>query len=150
MTSIHWSSPVAGQKIFGPELPDYETLLSCVRCARCLPVCPTYRETLNEIQSPRGRLALIRAVEDGRLELASPGVEEHLYHCLDCRACNTVCPAGIPIGEVIVSARAAVAEKRPRPRAQKAMLDFFFARPSRLETVFLVLRIYQLLGLDRV
>jgi glycolate oxidase iron-sulfur subunit len=148
--TAHWSDPVAGQKIFGPELPDYETLISCVRCARCLPVCPTYRETLKEIQSPRGRLALIRAVEDGRLELASSGVEEHLYHCLDCRACNTVCPAGIPIGEVIVSARAAVAQKRPRPPAQTAMLDFFFSRPSRLESVFFFLRIYQRLGLERI
>jgi glycolate oxidase iron-sulfur subunit len=150
LIATHWSDPVAGQKIFGPELPDYETLISCVRCARCLPVCPTYRETLNEIQSPRGRLALIRAVEDGRLELTSSGVEEHLYHCLDCRACNTVCPAGIPIGEVIVSARAAIAEQRPRPRMQKAVLDFFFSRPARLEAVFFLLRIYQRLGLDQI
>jgi glycolate oxidase iron-sulfur subunit len=150
LTVTHWFDAVAGQKIFGPELPDYETLISCVRCARCLPVCPTYRETLNEIQSPRGRLALIRAVEDGRLELSSSGVEEHLYHCLDCRACNTVCPAGIPIGEVIVSARAAIAEKSPRPKAQTAVLDFFFARPARLEAVFFWLRIYQRLGLERI
>ncbi len=150
MTTPHWSSPVTGQKIFGPELPDYDTLLSCVRCARCLPVCPTYRETLNEIQSPRGRLALIRAVEDGRLELSSSGVEEHLYHCLDCRACNTVCPAGIPIGEVIVSARSAVAEKRPRPAYQKTILDFCFASQARLEFVFFLLRIYQRLGLDKI
>ena len=150
MTSPHWSSPVAGQKVFGVELPDYETLLSCVRCARCLPVCPTYRETLNEVQSPRGRLALIRAVEDGRLELTSSGVEEHLYHCLDCRACNTVCPAGIPIGETIIAARSAIAQKRPRPKVQQAILDFVFADQRRLEFSFFFLRIAQSLGLDRI
>ncbi|WP_448592750.1 4Fe-4S dicluster domain-containing protein, partial [Thermoflexus hugenholtzii] len=47
------------------EGPDYEALLTCIRCARCLPVCPTYQETLHEAQSPRGRLALLRAVEEG-------------------------------------------------------------------------------------
>jgi glycolate oxidase iron-sulfur subunit len=149
MTSPHWSSPVPGQKIFGPELPDYETLLSCVRCARCLPVCPTYRETLNEIQSPRGRLGLIRAVEDGRLEMSAT-VEEHLYHCLDCRACNTVCPAGIPIGETIVSARSAIAQKRPRPALPLGILNFFFSDQRRLELVFFFLRIYQMLRLDKL
>jgi glycolate oxidase iron-sulfur subunit len=149
MTPPHWSSPVPGQKIFGPELPDYETLLSCVRCARCLPVCPTYRETLNEIQSPRGRLGLIRAVEDGRLEMSAT-VEEHLYHCLDCRACNTVCPAGIPIGETIVSARSAIAQKRPRPALPLGILNFFFSDQRRLEFVFFCLRIYQMLRLQAI
>jgi glycolate oxidase iron-sulfur subunit len=150
VTSPHWSDPIAGQTFFAAELPGYDSLMSCVRCARCLPVCPTYRETLNEIQSPRGRVALIRAVEDGRLELTSPIVEEHLYHCLDCRACNTVCPAGIPIGESIIAARSAIAEKRPRPRMQTAILDTIFARQSRLEFVFGWLRLVQRLGLDRL
>jgi glycolate oxidase iron-sulfur subunit len=61
------------------EGPDYEALLACIRCARCLPVCPTYQETLHEAQSPRGRLALLRAVEEGRLPLDET-VEAHLYH----------------------------------------------------------------------
>ncbi len=55
----------------------------------------------------------MRAVEDGKLDLAEAGLEEHLYHCLDCRACNTVCPVSIPIGELIVEGRAAVEAKHP-------------------------------------
>ena len=91
--------PVQGQVCFDPGLPDYEQLNSCIRCGRCLPVCPTYSQTQLETFSPRGRLNLLRAVEDGKLDL-TPGVEEHLYHCLDCRACNTVCPPGLPICSV--------------------------------------------------
>ncbi|MBI5879338.1 MAG: (Fe-S)-binding protein [Chloroflexi bacterium] len=150
MTTSHWYDPVAGQQIFGAELPSYDTLVSCVRCARCLPVCPTYRETLNEVQSPRGRLALIRAVEDGRIALDASGLEAHLYHCLDCRACNTVCPAGIPIGETILAARAAIAAKRPRPAVQRWLLDFFFAKHARLEAVFGLARLVQALRLDAI
>ena len=92
---------VIGQQVFGPSLPSYDELQGCIRCGRCLPVCPTYGETQLEMFSPRGRLSLLRAVEDGKLEITA-GVEEHLYHCLDCRACNTVCPPGVHIGELIV------------------------------------------------
>src|SRR5512142_433230 len=107
-------SPAPGQQFFAPGLPAYDDLLSCYRCGRCLPVCPTYQETRLETFSPRGRLNLMRAVEDGKLGL-TPKVEEHLYHCLDCRACNTVCPAGLHIGELILQGRVAAAERRPRP-----------------------------------
>src|SRR5512143_590815 len=148
MTTAHWYDPVAGQQVFGVELPSYDTLISCVRCGRCLPVCPTYRETLNEVQSPRGRLALIRAVEDGRIALDASGIEAHLYHCLDCRACNTICPAGIPIGETILAARSAITAKRPRPRLQRWVLNFFFAKHERLEAVFGLARLYKALRLD--
>ena len=98
-----------------PRLPSYDELQGCIRCGRCLPVCPTYGETQLEMYSPRGRLSLLRAVEDGKLELTR-GVEAHLYHCLDCRECNTVCPPGVRIGELIVRGRVAVEEQHPRPR----------------------------------
>jgi glycolate oxidase iron-sulfur subunit len=107
--------PTIGQQVFDPRLPGYDELQGCIRCGRCLPVCPTYGETQLEMYSPRGRLSLLRAVEDGKLELTS-GVEAHLYHCLDCRACNTVCPPGVRIGELIVRGRVAVEEQHPRPR----------------------------------
>ncbi len=141
-------APLPGQQIFGPELPDYDDLLDCIRCGRCLPVCPTYQETQLETFSPRGRLNLLRAVEDGKLDLTA-GVEEHLYHCLDCRACNTVCPPGIHIGELIVQGRVAAAEKRPRPWLMDFVLRHVLISPERVE-ILSPLRLAQALGLDRL
>ena len=114
--------PVPGQQVFGPQLPSYDELQGCIRCGRCLPVCPTYQQTQLEMFSPRGRLSLLRAVEDGKLDLTA-GVEEHLYHCLDCRACNTVCPPGVHIGELIVHGRVAAAEKRRASLAGHVHVD---------------------------
>ena len=85
--------PTPGQQVFGPWLPSYDELQGCIRCGRCLPVCPTYGETQLEMYSPRGRLSLLRAVEDGKLELTR-GVEAHLYHCLDCRGVQHRLSAG--------------------------------------------------------
>jgi glycolate oxidase iron-sulfur subunit len=128
------------------EGPDYEALLACIRCARCLPVCPTYQETLHEAQSPRGRLALLRAVEEGRLSL-DESVEAHLYHCLDCRACNTVCPAGVLIGELIVAGRAAAAAQRPRPWWLRLLLERALGSPRAAEWAAAPLRAAWRLGL---
>ncbi|HEY4723259.1 MAG TPA: (Fe-S)-binding protein, partial [Anaerolineae bacterium] len=66
-------APISGPAFTAPELPTYESLMDCIRCGRCLPVCPTYQQTTLETQSPRGRLSLMRAVEDGKLDLADPG-----------------------------------------------------------------------------
>src|SRR5579863_2594097 len=69
---------------------DYELFLDCVHCGLCTASCPTYVELGNENDSPRGRIYLMRAVTDGRLELTE-GVRRHLELCLDCRACETAC-----------------------------------------------------------
>jgi glycolate oxidase iron-sulfur subunit len=138
--------PIEGQRIFAAELPDYDFLRHCVRCARCLPVCPTYQETGLEMQSPRGRLSLIKAVEDGKLPF-DPSVEEHLYHCLDCRMCNTVCPADVPIGEAILAARAAFGERRGRPWWRKLVFRHILISADRLGWAMWPLRIYQRLRL---
>ncbi len=138
--------PIPGLRVALAEGPDYEALLTCIRCARCLPVCPTYQETLHEAQSPRGRLALLRAVEEGRLPL-DESVEAHLYYCLDCRACNTVCPAGIPIGELIVAGRAAAAAQRPRPWWLRLLLERALGSPQAAEWAAAPLRGAWRLGL---
>src|SRR5262245_722576 len=79
------------------DTPDYDNLLACIRCGACLPVCPTYNTDLLEIQSPRGRVQLIRQVEEGALQ-PSEVFASHMYHCLDCRACQSACPTGVRIG----------------------------------------------------
>lgn len=142
--------PLTGQKTFGRDLPDYDALTNCIRCGRCLPVCPTYQQTTLETFSPRGRLNLLRAVEDGKLDLQEPGLEAHLYHCLDCRACNTVCPAGIPIGELIVEGRAAVEHVHPRNGIVRFVLSAVLTSPRRAEVFAAPLRLIQKLRLDRL
>ncbi len=142
--------PVHGQQVFGPDLPDYDALTDCIRCGRCLPVCPTYQQTTLETQSPRGRLSLLRAVEDGKLDLREPALEAHLYHCLDCRACNSVCPAGVPIGELIVEGRAAVERAHPRNWIVRFALNIVLTSPRRAELFAAPLRLIQKLKLDRL
>src|SRR5262245_50276490 len=86
---------------------DGELLLGCVHCGLCTASCPTYVETGNENDSPRGRIYLMRAVRDGRLEL-NREVQRHLELCLDCRACETACPSGVQYGKLIEPFRVAM------------------------------------------
>lgn len=144
--SIYDPSP--GQQVFSATLPSYDELQGCIRCGRCLPVCPTYQETQLEMFSPRGRLNLLRAVEDGKLAMTQ-GVAEHLYHCLDCRACNTVCPPGVRIGELIVQGRVAVEKQHPRPPLVKFMLRHVLTSAERAEILSGPLRAIQAGRLDR-
>ncbi len=148
MTSL-LSKTIPGQKVFGPELPDYDVLQNCLRCGRCLTVCPTYQETMLETDSPRGRLSLLRAVEDGKLPL-SEGVMEHLYNCLDCRACNTVCPLSLPIGELILKGRAAYSARYGRPWWQRLSVDKFLVSARSLEWIMAPARIYRKLKLQKL
>ncbi|HVA56104.1 MAG TPA: (Fe-S)-binding protein [Gammaproteobacteria bacterium] len=77
----------------------------CVKCALCLPHCPTYRESLDEGESPRGRIALMQGFATGALDITS-ALTGHLDRCLACRACEAVCPAEVPYGKLIDAARA--------------------------------------------
>lgn len=101
-----------------------DRLAHCVHCGFCLPVCPTYTRLLDEADSPRGRLHLMRAVVEGRLDPASDAYQRHMDRCLGCRACETVCPSGVEYGLLLERAREVAGAARP---------------PSTASTVFLAL-----------
>ena len=82
--------------LFEPELLD-----RCISCGFCLPACPTYRLTGEETSSPRGRITLMRALQDGTLEPDDPTLREQSSFCLGCRACEPVCPAGVQYGHLL-------------------------------------------------
>jgi glycolate oxidase iron-sulfur subunit len=95
---------------FRPTRPE---LSACVQCGLCLPHCPTFRLTGLETASPRGRLAAMSAVAAGVMELDAD-FEEAMSFCLNCRACEAVCPSLVPYGRAMEGARAEVAAQRPR------------------------------------
>ena len=93
--------------------PTRAELSACVQCGLCLPHCPTFRLTGLETASPRGRLAAMNAVADGVMALDAE-FEETMSFCLNCRACEAVCPSMVPFGRAMEGARAEVAAQRPR------------------------------------
>ncbi|HTU70899.1 MAG TPA: (Fe-S)-binding protein [Candidatus Baltobacteraceae bacterium] len=127
---------------------------ACVRCGLCLPACPTYLETMTETSGPRGRISLIKAADEGELDLLSPGFVEQMSQCLDCRACEAVCPSGVPYGSMLEEMRARIrhasaATQPVRVRWSRAiLLDWLFARPARLRMAASMLRFAQHSGLS--
>ncbi len=95
------------------ESPAYARTLDCVHCGLCLPACPTHRVLGIEADSPRGRIYLMRAFDEGRVE-DPEAIRPFLDRCLDCRACETACPSGVRYGEIIEDVRARIETERPR------------------------------------
>lgn len=101
---------------------ETEKLLTCVHCGLCQSACPTYLELGTEADSPRGRIHLMRGLEEGRLE-PSPEVVRHLDLCLGCRACETACPSGVQYGALIEAARPWIEQHRaPHARLARRLL----------------------------
>ncbi|MBD5605638.1 MAG: 4Fe-4S dicluster domain-containing protein [Candidatus Eremiobacteraeota bacterium] len=132
----------------GRDVPPASVYDQCVRCGLCLPTCPTYVETLVETSGPRGRIALIAAVDAGRLDLTSPGFVHQMSECLDCRACEAACPSGVAYGQLLEPARTqirrATADREPPLRTfARAFALGLFARPAAMAAVARLLRFYQ-------
>ena len=147
------AAPVALGAFDAQDPPPLDGLRACVHCGICLPQCPTYRLLGEEMDSPRGRIYLVRAAAEGRAEL-TPTLVRHLDLCLGCRACETACPSGVPFGRILETARGQVerAGVRPPERRQR-MLDFAlrtFTDVRRLRRMMPVLRLYQRSGLRRL
>ncbi|MGH7324693.1 MAG: (Fe-S)-binding protein [Candidatus Rokuibacteriota bacterium] len=130
---------------------DLEAIRRCVHCGICLPQCPTYRVLGEEMDSPRGRLYLMRAAAEGRLE-PSPGFARHLDLCLGCRACESACPSGVPFGSLLETVRGQLTRRRltSQPRILSRLVYALFPRPRLLGFAFRVLRLYQRSGLARL
>jgi glycolate oxidase subunit GlcD len=125
----------------------------CIHCGMCLDSCPTYQEKQLEPHSPRGRVHLIKAVGEGRMEL-NTGLADPIFECLDCRACETACPSGVRVGALIEEARGQWYQASP-PTGWKGWVSRFFLQtvfphPSRLHLLGKLLRWYQRSGLQRL
>jgi glycolate oxidase iron-sulfur subunit len=132
------------------DRPDREGILDCVHCGLCLPTCPTYLTTGIEMASPRGRIYLVRAVDEGQAGISAEFVK-HLDQCLGCLACQTACPSGVPYGHLLEAARTQIERKYDRPpsdRRWRRMLLALFPYPERLGWVVSSLYWYQRLGLQ--
>jgi glycolate oxidase iron-sulfur subunit len=128
-----------------------EGVNQCVHCGLCLSYCPTFSELGTEMDSPRGRIFLIKSLAEGRIGLSDPTVE-HLSLCLDCRACETACPSGVPYGRLIEAAKAEIERQRPGGLLRRAFrwvnFGLLLGHPRMLATAATGLRLYQASGLQ--
>ena len=175
MTVADLSRPTESNPSLDAGIP-YELFLDCVHCGLCTAACPTYLESGNENDSPRGRIYLMRGVTDGRIELDRE-VRRHLELCLDCRSCESACPSGVQYGRLIEPFRIAMertarpeagaaggtsgttpASTAEAPAAESKTHDWFhrlilfgmFPHPNRVRLALAPARLAQVTGLDRL
>lgn len=131
---------------------DYAVLQQCMHCGMCLPTCPTYDETKRERNSPRGRIALMRAIADDELTIGREFADEMSY-CLGCLACQTACPAGVQYATLFETARADIERAGINTTDTRTFwrvitLGFLFQHPGMLRLAGTMLRVYQRTGLE--
>ncbi len=132
--------------------PDIESYLDCVHCGFCLPTCPTYLVLGNEMDSPRGRIYLIRAASEGKAGISESFVQ-HMNLCLLCRACETACPSGVKFGFLMEAARGQVDrhyQYSPGERRFRDLVLHTFTDLGRLRVISGLLRFYQRSGLQNL
>ncbi|MBG9815484.1 (Fe-S)-binding protein [Bacillus safensis] len=139
------------QQTFQQQMDEKE-LLNCMRCGFCLPSCPTYIESgQQETHSPRGRIALMKAVRDGVIE-PDEDVEHSLNLCLGCRACEPVCPSGVKYGRLLEDARDIIQQHKkqsiPVKLVRRVVFKGLFPSQSRMRKAAGLLRFYQTSGLQ--
>ena len=151
-TSAAPGSSRPGQAVSFLKSLDYSVVQQCMHCGLCLPTCPTYDATKLERNSPRGRIALMRAIADDRLE-ASKAFAEEMYFCLGCLACMTACPAGVNYAELFEAARAEAERTKVLASPKRSLIRAFTLRwlfddLQRLKLLGLGMRLWQTTGLQ--
>lgn len=131
-----------------------DRLMDCMRCGFCLPACPTYiHSDSDETQSPRGRIALMKAVRDGAIQWDG-SVEEAFDLCLGCRACEPACPAGVQYGTLIEETRAAILTVKKQPLKErmirKGAFDYLFADKKIMKSAVRLVTFYQNSGVQKI
>ena len=123
----------------------------CVMCGLCLPHCPTYQQTQNEAESPRGRISLIKALHQHKLPLDDT-LENHLNNCLTCRACEAACPSGVNYAYLIDQSKHLIQEQRPpaTPKLVRFALDQLLKPRSHLKRLSMLLWLYQKSGIRKL
>jgi len=131
------------------DVCDYDLLFDCVHCGLCAEACPTYIVTRCEMDSPRGRIYLMKSLADGRVELDADAAR-HLDLCLGCRGCETACPSGVHYGRLIEGARSFVERNRRRSlvdRFKRRAIGSIFPYPNRLRALLAPLKLIDRIGL---
>jgi glycolate oxidase iron-sulfur subunit len=131
-------------KALNKENPLY---LDCVHCGLCLSSCPTYRVLGSEMDSPRGRIYLMRAFDEGRATISDSFVE-HMFRCLDCRACETACPSGVHFGHMMEEMRGKIVDQQSAHWLARLMLNHVFPYPRRFQFAARMLQLYRQSGLQ--
>jgi glycolate oxidase iron-sulfur subunit len=134
------------------DQPSIDIIHDCVHCGFCLSACPTYLETGNELDSPRGRIYLMKSALEGRIPLGESLVK-HLDLCLGCLACEPACPSGVRYGRLIESGRSQIERRYDRPFSEKFYRSFLFSifpYPKRLKFLLPFLLLYQATGINRL
>ncbi len=132
--------------------PDPQLIDACVHCGFCLSTCPSYRVLGTEMDSPRGRIYMMDAVNKGEIPL-SPTVAAHFDTCLGCLACVTTCPSGVRYDQLIESMRPQIERRHQRPLVERLYRQFIFGLfpyPDRLRLLLFPLVVYQKSGLQQL
>ncbi len=133
----------------GFEGPTQEDVNYCIRCGLCLSVCPTYKVSLRETESPRARVALVAKAIEGELDLTR-NFKDHMYRCLACLACQEICPAGIRPADICLQARYAIEQATPTPPLKPLLFRGVFPRTGLLELLTKPVAAYERSGLRKL